>query len=133
MLSDIAEGCRGRMPSRRKSFPTLLFLFTPLLHGCPGVQVTPGGSFVSGNGTASLTWDAPLTDTNGTPIVGLAGYHIYAGTDPDDLTLKGGVSGAAATSFEIMGLPAGTYYFAVTAYNVYGDESVKSNIDSKTF
>ena len=48
------------------------------------------------------------------------------------LSLRGGVDEAGTTSFEVTGLGPGTYFFAVTAYNAYGQESEKSNMGSKT-
>ncbi len=55
----------------------------------------------------------------------LAGYRVYYGTSP-------GVYGTSMTignqtTFTIAGLAAGTYYFAVTAYNTSGLESGFSN------
>jgi hypothetical protein len=87
----------------------------------------------SGTGSAFLSWSAPSTDTHGGPVSGLAGYHIYAGSDPDNLSMRGGVSGADSTTFKVSGLGPGTYYFAVTAYDEHGGESAKSNIGRKTF
>jgi hypothetical protein len=84
----------------------------------------------SSAGSAALSWTPPSTDTDGAPVTGLAGYRIYVGTDPSDLTLRGGTD---STTFIVSGLGLGTYYFAVTAYNFYGEESAKSNIGSKTF
>lgn len=72
-------------------------------------------------------------DTDGSPVTALAGYHVYVGTDTADLYLRGGVDEPGTTSFEVTGLARGTYFFAVTAYNEYGEESEKSNIGSKTF
>jgi hypothetical protein len=42
------------------------------------------------------------------------------------------VSGAGSTSFEITGLGAGTWYFAVAANAADGTQSAMSNIGSKT-
>lgn len=136
MLSGLANGSgcgrRYARAHRRISLGALLAI-TPFLHGCPGVQVVGGGSPISGTGSAMLTWDAPTTDTDGTPIVGLAGYHIFMGTDPNNLSLRGGVNGAQSTSFEVSGIGPGTFYFAVTAFNEDGEESAKSNLGNKTF
>jgi hypothetical protein len=72
-------------------------------------------------------------DTDGSPVTGLAGYHVYVGTDAANLTLRGGVSEPDTKTFEVTGLGPGTYYFAVTAYNEYGEESAMSNLGTKTF
>ena len=83
-------------------------------------------------GSASLSWTAPTENTDGTPITGLAGYHIYYGTSQDALDTTVTVADATQTSFVISGLTAGTYYFAVAAYNSAGIDSADSNIVSKT-
>jgi Putative Ig domain len=84
------------------------------------------------NGTATLSWTAPAYDANGSPITGLAGYNIYYGTDPSNLTKSINVAGAATTTYVVTGLTAGTYYFAVSAYNSEGVDSSLSNIGQKT-
>jgi Fibronectin type III domain len=84
------------------------------------------------NGTATLSWTAPAYDANGSPITGLAGYNIYYGTDPSNLTKSIDVTGASTTTYTVTGLTAGTYYFAVSAYNSAGVDSSLSNIGQKT-
>jgi hypothetical protein len=87
---------------------------------------------VSAAGTAALTWVAPTENADGTAVTDLAGYTVYYGTNPSDLTESVTVSGAASTSTEVKDLPAGTYYFAVSAYNAMGLESQQSNVASIT-
>jgi hypothetical protein len=48
------------------------------------------------------------------------------------LTESVAVNGAATTSFEVTGLTAGTWYFAIAADAADGAESTKSAIGSKT-
>jgi hypothetical protein len=84
------------------------------------------------NGYATLSWSAPTTNTNGTPISALAGYHLYYGNSSGALTQAIAVSGAATTSYEITGLTAGTWYFAVAADGMDGTESAQSPVGSKT-
>ena len=93
---------------------------------------TAGGTTVSAAGTAILTWVAPTQNADGTAITDLAGYTLYYGTNPSDLTQSLTVSGAASTTTEMKDLPAGTYYFAVAAYNSLGLESPQSNVASIT-
>jgi hypothetical protein len=82
--------------------------------------------------SATLSWAAPTENTNGTPDTNLAGYHIYYGTEPNDLAQTIDVPGAANTTYVITGLSPGTYYFAVNAYNGLGVDSDLSNIESTT-
>jgi hypothetical protein len=84
------------------------------------------------NGTATLSWRAPTTNTDGTPVTPLSGYTIYYGTSQAALTHSISVGGATTTSFEISGLAPGTWYFAIAADAADGRQSAKSNIGSKT-
>jgi hypothetical protein len=90
------------------------------------VTVTVQGA----NGTADLSWTAPLTNEDGSPLT-LASFNVYRGTSPSNLQKVASV-GASQTAFTITGLAAGTYYFAVTAVSDTGAESTFSNIESKT-
>src|SRR3972149_9643507 len=80
--------------------------------------------------SVSLRWDAPTTNTDGTPLTDLAGYNIYQGTET-------GVYGSSVDvgytlCYVVTGLTAGlTYYFAATAYDVSANESNYSNERSK--
>ena len=104
-----------------------------LLAACSGDSVTAAaGTPPPTTRTATLSWTAPTKNADGSPITGLAGYHVYYGTDPNHFTQTIKISGAASTKYVVNGLAAGTYYFAVSAYNTAGQESVKSNIASKS-
>jgi hypothetical protein len=94
------------------------------------VSVEPAGAI--GTGSAALSWVAPTNNEDGTPIKGLTGYHIYYSTDPSSFGNAVEVDGASTTTFKVTGLNAGTYYFAVAAYNADGVESSMSNIGNKT-
>ena len=83
------------------------------------------------NGTATLSWAAPATNTDGTPVTPLSGYTIYYGTSPSALSQSIPAS-ATATSYEITGLAPGTWYFAVAANAKVGTKSAMSNIGSDT-
>lgn len=86
----------------------------------------------SGSGSATLIWQAPATNTDGTPLNNLAGYDIYYGTDRNHLDQTIDVSTPAETTYRVGGLTPGTYYFAVTSYTTDGVESALSEIVSKT-
>ena len=83
-------------------------------------------------GSATLSWTEPTENTDGTPITGLAGYHIYYGTSTSAMTTTITVASATETSYVVSGLAPGTYYFAVVAYNAAGVDSPESNVASKT-
>ena len=83
-------------------------------------------------GTANLSWTAPTSNVNGTPITPLKGYTIYYGNSAGSMTQSLVVSGAATTGAEITGLGSGTWYFAVSADAADGAQSAKSDIGSIT-
>ena len=93
------------------------------------IQVNaPGGT----SGSAALSWSAPTINTNGTPITNLAGYHIYYGTNEYSLSNTVDITSPTATSYVIVGLSHGTYYFTIVAYNSAGVDSPQSSTVSKT-
>ena len=83
-------------------------------------------------GSATLSWNVPTENTDGTPITDLAGYHIYYGTSAGALTTTVTISNPTETSYVVAGLAPGTYYFAIVAYNSAGVDSPQSNMASKT-
>ena len=127
-----------------------------MLAGCPAVQTvassagnaglagvsagsggTGSGSAGSGGttttGTATLSWTAPTTNTDGSILNDLAGYHIHYGTSASALTQTIDVSGGGTTSYVVTGLPSGyTYYFSISAYSSAGTESANTSVVSKT-
>ncbi|MGC3980682.1 MAG: fibronectin type III domain-containing protein [Steroidobacteraceae bacterium] len=98
--------------------------------------ITVGGSAVAdavGTGTASatLSWVTPEENTDGTLLNDLTGYVIHYGTDASVLDKTVSVDSAAATSYSINGLSAGTtYYFAISAVNTQAVESEFSSVVS---
>jgi len=83
---------------------------------------TPNPSLTTPN-AAVLAWDA-VTATN------LAGYRVYFGTAPGSYlqSFGQGLSVGKVTTYTLMGLSNGMrYYFAVTAIDASGNESVYSN------
>lgn len=62
----------------------------------------------------TVSWDAN-TESD------LAGYKVYRGTTSRDYDQAANVGNVTAHTW--LDLPAGTYYFAVTAYDAAGNES----------
>ncbi len=123
-------------------------VLTVSLAGCPGVQISrtadsgPAESTPAVQsaptpapitGSATLVWQAPTENIDGTPITDLAGYRIHFGASTEELNQLIEVDGAASTSYVINGLTSGTYYFAVSAYNAFGIEGALSDIAIKSF
>jgi hypothetical protein len=84
------------------------------------------------NGSTTLTWTAPSTNTNGTALTDLAGYYVYYGTSQSSLTNSVQVASKTETSYTVANLAAGTWYFAVAAYASDGTQSALSNVESTT-
>ena len=80
-------------------------------------------------GTATLSWDAPATSADGTPLTDLAGYKAHYGSEAGKYVTN--VDVGNVTTYTVKDLKAGTYYFAVTAYDADGNESTFSNEATK--
>lgn len=78
-------------------------------------------------GSATLSWTAPTTNTDGSALTNLTGFVISYGTSATALTQQVSVSGASATSYTVTGLASGTWYFSVAAVASDGTQSVPSN------
>ena len=78
-----------------------------------------------------LSWTAPTTNEDGTPLNDLAGYRLYYGTQPGQYSNV--ITVGDYTTAEIGSLGTGTYYVTVTAYDIYGNESTYSNEINHTF
>jgi hypothetical protein len=70
----------------------------------------------------TLSWDAPTQNADGTALLNLMGYRIYYGTTPQIPNVID-VGNPGLTTYVVENLTAGTYYFAVAAYNSAGVES----------
>jgi PKD repeat protein len=81
-------------------------------------------------GDATLSWAAPTTYTNGTPLTDLAGYKVHYGTASGAYTQTTDVG--KVTTYKVSNLPNATYFFAVTAYNTALTESGYSSEVSKS-
>lgn len=123
---------------KRRGFATPAALagvfLVALLAGCkPGGPSGPEGSPNSPEPEAerfsiTLEWNAPTEDARGEPLDDLLGYRIHY----RDASPANG-SGAAVhdvgdtTRTTVDELPAGTWFFGVTARDVSGNESAMSN------
>jgi len=116
----------------------VLVLAASVLVGChqdpTGLSTVPAGTSATnqGSGMATLSWQAPTTDTNGAPLTDLAGYRIYYGTSATDLSDTIQLTSVGLQTYVIQNLASGTWYFAVTAVASTGVESTLSVVVSKT-
>lgn len=109
---------------------TLLFLIFSLaaFSGCGGG--VSGSINPVGTGSVTLSWQAPTTNEDGTPLTDLAGYRVYYGETSGVYTHS--ITVGNYTSVSIGNLEAKDWYFVATAFSVYGSESEYSNEVIKT-
>lgn len=98
----------------------------PLLSSVATAAATPAPD------SATLSWVAPRTKADGSALRDLAGFRIYYGAASGDYSASITVANPAARTYTIRGLPAGTYYFVVKAYDKRNAESAPSAEVSKT-
>ncbi len=113
------------------SSKVLLLLIILSMIGCGG----GGGSHSSDhNGglpsnSVILTWEAPTSRVDGTPLIDLAGYYVYYGDFSRNYTTR--IDVGKVLTFRMDDLRPGLYFFAVTAYDSSGNQSLFSNEVSK--
>jgi hypothetical protein len=84
------------------------------------------------SGSATLSWQPPTTNTDGSSLTNLAGYKVYWGTTAGNYPNSVAVNNPGITTYVVENLTPNTYYFAVKAFNSVGVESTWSNSASKT-
>jgi hypothetical protein len=84
------------------------------------------------SGRATLSWQAPTDNVDGSPLTDLAGFRVYYGNSANDLRYFMQVADPGARSRIVEDLTVGTWYFAATAYDQSGGESARSNVTAKT-
>jgi hypothetical protein len=106
---------------------TFLFAWLSLiLSGCGGGG--GGGSSASSSnppeGTSSsitLSWETPVSQTDGKPLADLSGFNIYYGKS--SLSYSERIDTGNVRTYTLENLPSGTYYLAITAYDSAGNET----------
>jgi len=80
------------------------------------------GVVQGGPGTVTLTWQPPTQYSDGTALA-VAGYNIYYGSASQSYSQTIKVSNPGLATYVVDNLPAGTYYFAIAAYDSTGAQS----------
>ncbi len=84
-----------------------------------GLPTHPSDGF-----SVTLGWDAPTEDAVGRPLTDLARYRLYySPTSPPAGSEGVRIDLGLETRATVPGLPAGRYFFAVTAIDLVGNES----------
>lgn len=123
------------------SIPVIIIWSSLLLTSC-GVDSSGGVSSPpqEGSNSATLSWEAPTTNLDGTPLIDLAGFKVYSGKEAGSYTeeIDVGISSCqemenkTACSLTIENLEPGKHFFTVTAYDTSGNESQYADEVSKT-
>jgi hypothetical protein len=83
-------------------------------------------------GSATLSWNPPTQNSDGSPLADLAGYRIYYGRNADNLTQVVVLNNPGLTRYVIENLTPARWHFEMTAVNGDGVESQRSGTASKT-
>jgi hypothetical protein len=84
-----------------------------------------GSSGGSATGSFSLSWTAPVSRTDGSPLAlsEIGGYRVYYGTSPGNYPNSINITNGSLQSATLSGVPLGTYYVAMSTYDTSGVES----------
>ena len=83
-------------------------------------------------GSATLTWIAPTQRVDNTPLTDLAGFKVHYGQSSGDYSNRITINNPGISTYVVDNLPAGTWYFAVTARDSAGQYSNFSNQGNMT-
>jgi predicted small secreted protein len=103
-----------------------------MMQGVGSSSGTASASSVPTDNAATLSWEAPTTDTNGAALTNLAGYRIYYGSSETGLTQLVSLDTVSTQTYVIDNLTPGTWFFAIRAVTENGVESAMSDVVSKT-
>jgi hypothetical protein len=110
-----AAGAGNSLPAVRTELERLARLVAQMI----GVLVLMFAATVAVAADVTLTWDAPVANEDGTPLVDLGGYEIMRGTTSQVYTWTSNVG--KVTSKWFTGLTEGTtYYWSGRSYNTGG-------------
>jgi hypothetical protein len=84
-----------------------------------------------GDGTATLSWNPPTENTDGSALTNLSGYRIYYGRHKHALDRTVVLDNPGLTRYVVEGLTPGRWHFAITSVNRKGVESSRSKSVSK--
>lgn len=83
-------------------------------------------------GAATLSWQPPSLNEDGTPLTDLSGYVVRYGKNPAVLDQKISLMNPGLTTVVVENLVEGTWYFTLASVNTGGVESRPTGYVSKT-
>ncbi len=119
------KGLDRKIKFNNKIFKSTLLILVLLfsIFGCGN-----GGNSGSLNldDSVDLLWDAPNTNTNGSKLTDLGGYIVYY-REKTSTNYTYEIDVGNSSFISIKDLSSGMWCFAVTAYDIFGNESDYSN------
>ena len=96
-------------------------------------DVSDSNSVAPATGNFRLSWTAPTTRSDGTPLslADIDGFRIYYGKSKGSYPNSVDVRDGSAQSAVVKNIPVGSYYVVMTTYDVTGLESGYSSAISK--
>jgi len=94
-----------------------------------GFHITVNGIAL---GAATLSWNPPTENTDGSSLTNLAGYRIYYGRNASNPGQSVVVNNPGLTRYVVENLSPAKWYFTMTSVNAGGVESGRSPTVSKT-
>jgi len=94
-----------------------------------GASSLPDGLVSGGQSTANtatLNWQPPQQNSDGSALTDLQGYNIRYGTSSGAYSQTIHLDNPGLATYVVQNLAAGTYYFVISAYNSAGMESSPS-------
>lgn len=82
-------------------------------------------------GSATLSWNPPTENSDGSPLTNLTGYKIYYGRNADSLGRSVVLNNPGLTRYVIENLEPARWFFTMTSINADGTESDRSAMVSK--
>jgi hypothetical protein len=82
-------------------------------------------------GSMTLTWTSPTENSDGTPLVDLAGFYVYFGKSQGNYSNRVRIDNPSLSTYVIENLLPDTYYVVATSFNTFGVESTFSNVAIK--
>jgi hypothetical protein len=86
------------------------------------------GTLAAAQRSATLSWNPPTKNSNGTQLTNLSGYRIYTGKTRTALKARVTVKNPGLSRYVVEPLAVGERYFSITALNTKGVESTRSAI-----
>lgn len=83
-------------------------------------------------GTATLSWNPPTENTDGTALMDLTGYRIYYGRSENQLNRTIVLNNPGLTRYVVENLAQANWFFSMTSVNSDGVESRRSPVVSKS-